>query len=1692
MLSNSLNSQFVLLDSVSATDATASKFGQNIQFLSSDLFAITSDLTSPWITDDISFSDLAYFDGGGTEFGELETTFGQKVDIFQILETKRSWINSTQDILSPVPVTTIPINGQFNTDIVYSGAIDNLFLSDITNPNEAIKIFSNPTLAHGWTVFTAQQQKLDPGSISRSWIYDSVTRIKLADLEVVDLTAGIMPGTIASELDFVCDIDPAVYNIQQWIPGTPYNIGDRVIYNGLTYQALYAGKSGSVFNAALWTLIPTNSVTNASSITKWGSAQVGRTWFKTAKLKTINAQLGTLTERAQNWNTWFPNATIEVFEWVTSSVPPTQYTNSDENGYILDQNCAFTYDAASGLYGFWVFAKNSLGPIHNQTAAQLIGDIENIPSSGIPMITAIDNNAVAVWNINQFVSLNTVILHIDYVTKSSDNQLHNEFALISNDGSKAWYKTAIYPKLVDSLSGVSAANQLVPDYTLPIQQQAGILNNPVQSLFVNRTTALDIYFSVINTQLANLAIATSAVISALSAADPLPTSGFNDQVPNRAVLDELDPSMFPANYRILVVSDDTLMPTQWSIVANADNTWEVAQHQLYNLVNNWEYADWFAPDFTNAPPTYVLDNLGELSEITYQAGNIIQINNNGSGNKALYLAVINDIDPNVTELDPIYIQNGTIQFLPNLYDFLDSGIGFDNQLFDSQGFDNDPYLAIRLITQILNDTVFIGSNSLTQAADNSFYAILNYIFFENENLDWLFKTSFVTVDYNNRNLGVQGTFQPDNQASIEDFVSETLPFHTRVREFRNTYTSNDYANVGAVDFDLPSQYDMNYANIVYNFTANPKLNATLPLREFRKNVGVALDSRSVYITSSGIPMNPTMSSNIQDWSFGIVTKPITIPIKYATVPNIQGPIAVAIDGVPFFSPNSGITETLYQYGNVTYPFANIANSATYTINSVFAAENQGGDPGAGYTNLKGQYIYQANPYVMANVAAIGDHSPLIGYAWDGNPIYGPFGYANADGSGGIILNTSSYQLSTTPRLDKTGQPFINGLQMAQYVAPTGAYIEDFIYVPNSGTLDECNGRFVVTPEYLNGVYAYFASAIFSNIIFIDTEANDDIITENVINLITENSANVSSSSPQIPTYPYVIGPAYNSKPFGLQYTYINGINTPIYPNGQVPVPGVPFIDTVDLIRTPDGSVPSDSLTLLEPVYAPWSNNHTYFIETLSVERTGEGYLDLTADIVISPTNNAAANVQSLQLVSANLVLGGNNYVVGENVAVLGGTYINVATIQVTNVNVAANNSIVTFMLNPVTDQFYTVVPANITNVATLSINGNGSGATFNVAFGLESIFISNNGNDFIYTPIITVIDDNAAVPATVYPILENTTVRKIDTTITFDRVAGGEYSGVFVEGGEFISSYTVPNGTIFDSDDSTAGQISLNISWRPELISDTALSTEYSRFGNSAGVFNAEIGQYITANAASPDLNLLSINANSFTLEFFMNFSNLTNNLGVMIDTRDNIVSANGLVVFREGSNLCIGSNTNVSLISSGVIPFTENNWEYVTIQGNSGNLYAYMNGQLVGTANIAYNFSDANITFGADVSGSNVSTGYMDEIRLTTQYNRYIPSIINITVPTAPFSRSITVDPYLLPQYTPLLWGFENFVNESETNITFVSVNSQTLISDLSWNQKKLQLVNYGSDLIIDGSTINILENPQTSQILEVTLNRG
>ncbi|MEL6673336.1 MAG: YHYH protein [Bacteroidota bacterium] len=121
-----------------------------------------------------------------------------------------------------------------------------------------------------------------------------------------------------------------------------------------------------------------------------------------------------------------------------------------------------------------------------------------------------------------------------------------------------------------------------------------------------------------------------------------------------------------------------------------------------------------------------------------------------------------------------------------------------------------------------------------------------------------------------------------------------------------------------------------------------------------------------------------------------------------------------------------------------------------------------------HSNGGGQYHYHGIPMVYFTDSLAIDstqHSPLIGYAADGFPIYYKYAYADPqDPQSGIAAFTSGYTLKSGNR---------PGDGVTEPDGPyDGFYVEDYEYVVSNWELDECNGRFGITPEYPQGTYYY--------------------------------------------------------------------------------------------------------------------------------------------------------------------------------------------------------------------------------------------------------------------------------------------------------------------------------------------------------------------------------------------------------------------------------------------------------------------------------------------------------------------------------------------------------------------------------------------------------------------------------------------
>ena len=142
------------------------------------------------------------------------------------------------------------------------------------------------------------------------------------------------------------------------------------------------------------------------------------------------------------------------------------------------------------------------------------------------------------------------------------------------------------------------------------------------------------------------------------------------------------------------------------------------------------------------------------------------------------------------------------------------------------------------------------------------------------------------------------------------------------------------------------------------------------------------------------------------------------------------------------------------------------NNAGVWYRNAYFWEGGGFDACLGHPQQQGEYHHHVSPKCLYDDTDSTHHSPIIGYAFDGFPIYGAYGYAN--GTSGAIKRMKSSYVDTTTNLRASG-PAVSGTY------PKGCFIQDFKYVAGLGDLDDHNGRLCVTPEYPSGTYAYFVT-----------------------------------------------------------------------------------------------------------------------------------------------------------------------------------------------------------------------------------------------------------------------------------------------------------------------------------------------------------------------------------------------------------------------------------------------------------------------------------------------------------------------------------------------------------------------------------------------------------------------------------------
>lgn len=247
------------------------------------------------------------------------------------------------------------------------------------------------------------------------------------------------------------------------------------------------------------------------------------------------------------------------------------------------------------------------------------------------------------------------------------------------------------------------------------------------------------------------------------------------------------------------------------------------------------------------------------------------------------------------------------------------------------------------------------------------------------------------------------------------------------------------------------------------------------------NMSDSSDIKSLYYTTNDVYVKCEGLASYQMGEWSIPNEPSAMDYVFRIPRNPQeetgtkaavpegGPIGVAINGVPFYGYESAES---WDGSGMSFTGDGIWNADAWVNEG-----NTMDDMGGGHPTDMGAYHYHATPFALYSTTNTG-HSPIIGWAPDGHPIYGPFGYAIAmNSSSTVVRMATSYQKrSITQRHslpDGTMLPPSDWGPDVDGTYPVGYFVEDYEYSNGLGDLDEYNGRLCVTPEYPGGTYAYF-------------------------------------------------------------------------------------------------------------------------------------------------------------------------------------------------------------------------------------------------------------------------------------------------------------------------------------------------------------------------------------------------------------------------------------------------------------------------------------------------------------------------------------------------------------------------------------------------------------------------------------------
>lgn len=580
--------------------------------------------------------------------------------------------------------------------------------------------------------------------------------------------------------------------------------------------------------------------------TRWGKERVGMLWWDTSQVAYIDYETGSNEYRTQLWGAMFPKSKIVVNEWVESVEPPPFISCCVKTPYVVEK----TYDKRLGIetkkYYYWV-ENNKTAP-SNSERIKSANEIANDIRDGHLVdgyVAPISDNALIVRTDPRTSQYDTV-LQINYRINSKSTPTYTQWRLIGETESNSDIPESLHNKMIDSLLGYDINGNRIPagldDLRAVNIERVGVLRNQVYS---NDKMVANLEYSG----------AFHESLNSIYGNGKYQSWFVNQREAKRIFAERINAFLSTINW--------------WDI--------ELFWQRKYDLPTNgkfYGFVPWYSDDFnrdSNEIITSVVKSRDALRTMNVPVGSLIRVNES------------------VGRMPPVYKESWTIyRYLgDNTY----KKVGQDrstlqlNKDFVDTVFTLEEVNELRKVLDTIYELIFV--EPYRTEINNIFFALIRYVFTEQESNDWVFPTSYISLTQTSKELIQKPLYQQDREHQIRQYIEEAKPYRSKLRKFEKVHTAPiEELNMHVTDFDKMPYITVDKQVINLQEDLIDKIRADGKTRVFDTTHIHNQESATVYVNGRFVPKDRYSFSGIRQITFEVAPpKGINSPENIIVISN---------------------------------------------------------------------------------------------------------------------------------------------------------------------------------------------------------------------------------------------------------------------------------------------------------------------------------------------------------------------------------------------------------------------------------------------------------------------------------------------------------------------------------------------------------------------------------------------------------------------------------------------------------------------------------------------------------------------------------------------------------------------------------------------------------------------------------------